>query len=229
MNASRHATRMRGFTLLELTIALVLMALMGSVLVGSVRLAAKSWDTGEAKAEEVSAMRQTGEFLRAQLVGAFPQRLRKAVGLPVLFAGESGEVRYAAALPPRVAEGGVYYFRLAVDREGDKPRLILDRVIADLESTAEPAFTEADRSILAEGVGELKIAYFGRDPGAAYDQAPTWRDRWDDRDRLPLLLRIDVKPVKGTPWPPLVVELRRAPEAGCRAWDANRGRCVGAG
>ena len=58
-------------------------------------------------------------------------------------------------------------------------------------------------------------------------EAPTWRDRWDDKHKLPLMVRIDVKPLKGPPWPQLVVEPRQAPEAGCRAWDINRGRCVG--
>jgi general secretion pathway protein J len=227
--SARPPARARGFTLLELTIALVLMALMGSVLVGSVRLAAKSWDTGEAKAEQVSSMRQTGEFLRAQLSAAFPQRLRKAVGMPLLFAGARDEVHYAAALPPRVAEGGVYYFRLAVDHDGDKPRLVLDRLIPDVTAMAEPAFTGADRSVLAVGVDEVKFGYYGRDAGAGYDQAPTWRDHWDDPNRLPSMMRIEVKPTNAAAWPPLVVELKRAPEAGCRAWDNNRSRCAGAG
>jgi len=219
----------QGFTLLELTIALVLLALMASVLVGSVRLAARSWDGGEAKAEQVSEMRQTGEFLREQLSAEFPLRIRKAVGLPLMFGGERNEMRYAAALPTRVAEGGVYYFRLAVTREGDKSLLVLERVIPDPDVVAEPSFSDAERSVLAAGIRDVTIGYFGRSPGAVVDETPTWRDRWEDPDRLPTLLRVDVTPEKGPAWPSIVVEPRRAPEAGCRAWDANRGRCMGAG
>ena len=51
--------------------------------------------------------------------------------------------------------------------------------------------------MLADDIAELKIGYFGRDAGAADVDAPTWRDRWDDPQRLPLLMRIDVKPRQG--------------------------------
>ena len=60
----------RGFTLIELIIALMLLALMAAVLFGSLSLAARSWDGGEAKAVEVSEMRQTQQFLREQLAAA---------------------------------------------------------------------------------------------------------------------------------------------------------------
>jgi general secretion pathway protein J len=219
----------RGFTLLELIVALVLMALMASVLFGSLRLAAHSWDSGEAKAVQVSEMRQTQEFLRAQLSSQYPQRLRKVAEFPLLFAGERDEVRYAAALPPRVADGGVFYFRLAVARNGDRKQLVLERAIPEPDATAPPAFAGNERSVLAEGIDTLKITYLGRDPNASDADAPTWRDRWDDPQRLPLLLRIEVVPEKGEPWPALVVEPRRAPEAGCRAWDPRRNRCMAVG
>lgn len=227
--ALRASSCTRGFTLLELTVALVLMAGMAAVLFGSLSLAARSWDAGEAKVTQVDDMRQTQSYLREQISSLYPQRLRKAAELPLLFAGEREELRYAAALPSRVAEGGVYYFRLTLSRAGDKSQLVQERVIPDVLASGEPEFTEAERSVLAEGIAELKIGYFGRDPDASDADAPSWRDRWDDRQRLPIVMRIDVKPLKGEPWPTLVVEPRRAPEAGCAAWDPIRGRCRGSG
>ena len=216
-----------GFTLVELTIALVLLALIAALMFGSLSFAGRSWDGGEAKAAQVAEMRQVEEFLRGQLTALFPLRAKKVVEFPLRFSGESGEVRYAAALPSRVAEGGVYYFRLAVVREGDKSRLVQERVIPDPVAVDEPEFRDGSRSVLAEGIGEIRISYFGRDAAAADADAPTWRDKWDDKQRLPLLLRIEVKPEKGLPWPPLVVEPRHAPEVGCRAWDQARQRCAG--
>lgn len=221
--------RVGGFTLVELTIALVLMAGIAALLYGSLSLAARSWDGGEAVAQQVSDMRATQTYLRAQLSEEYPQRLRKAAELPLLFAGERDEIRYAAALPARVAEGGVYYFRVAVVRSGEKSQLVQQRRIPDPAALQEPEFGDADRSVLADGIAELRIAYFGRDAGATDADEPTWRDRWDDKQRLPLLVRIDVKPAKGPGWPTLVVEPRRAPEAGCPVWDSGQGRCVKVG
>jgi general secretion pathway protein J len=218
----------RGFTLLELIIALSLLALMAAVLAGSVSLSSRSWDGGEAKAADVSEMRQTQEFLRGQMVALYPQRVRKAVDLPLMFAGEREEIRYAAALPPRVIEGGVYFFRLSLAR-GDNGAglLVLERVVPEPDAAALPGFDKAERSILARGIAELRIGYFGRDPGAAVTDEPRWRDRWDDTQRLPDLVRIEVKPERGLPWPTLVVEPRRGPEAGCRTWDPARQVCMG--
>jgi len=219
-------SRARGFTLVELTVALVLMAAIAAVVFGSLSLAARSWDGGEAKAQEVSDMRAAQSYLRAQISAQYPQRVWKAEELPLMFAGERDEIRYAAALPERVAEGGVYYFRVAVANVDGKSQLVQERAVPEPGATVAPDFGAAERSVLADGIGELRIGYFGRDADVGDADAPTWRDRWDDRQRLPLLVRIDVKPVKGNPWPSLVVEPRRALEAGCPAVDANRGRCA---
>ena len=218
-----------GFTLIELIIALSLLALMSAVMFGSLSMAGRAWDGGEAKVGEVSAMRQTQEFLREHLSAEYPMRLRKVAEMPLLFAGAHDEMRYTAALPPRVVDGGVYYFRLALARSGDKSQLILERLIPDAAALQEPEFRDAERSVLADGIAELRLSYFGRDPDAADTDVPTWRDTWGDRQRLPLLVRIEVKPEKGPMWPVLVVEPRRAPEAGCFSFDQARNRCVGVG
>ena len=223
------AMKMRGFTLLEMTIALALFALMAAVLYGSLRMAGRSWDGGEAKVAQVSDFRQTEQFLREHLAGQYPQRLRKVVELPLLFAGTQDELRYTATLPPRVEEGGLYYFRLAVVKDGAHSRLVLERIVPDLDGSLDQSFGEADRSVLAEGIDSIRIDYLGRDPNSADANAATWRDRWDDKQKLPMLIRIEIRPVNAPAWPLLVVEPRRAPEAGCRNWDPVQQRCVGQG
>lgn len=217
----------RGFTLLELVIALTLLALMSGVLYGALGFAGRSWEGGEAKAEATSGMRLTHEFLRAQIEGQHPLRMHKMPEFPLLFTGASDELRFAAPLPARVTGGGIWYYRLAVIREGDRERLALQRTVPDLEAASLPEFDRAERSILADDIAELRVGYFGRDIGAATSVAPTWRDRWDDRNRLPLLVRIDVTPKRGPAWPTLVVAPRQALESGCRQWDSAGERCVG--
>jgi len=218
----------RGFTLLELTIALLLLALMAAVLMGSLRLAGRGVEGGEAKMARMGEMRQTQEFLREALTSQYPQRMKKMPEFPILFGGTSDELRYAAPLPARVIDGGIYYFRLVVTKDSEHSRLVLERLIPDVSAAAMPEFSgNEDKSILAEDIGEIKIEYFGRDPKALVANPPTWHDRWEDLQRLPLLIKIDVKPTSGPEWPTLYVAPRRAPEAGCTSWDAGRQTCVG--
>ena len=162
---------------------------------------------------------------RRTLGAQHPLRFHKVQDQPLYFLGTQDSLAYAAALPGR-AGGGLYYFRLAATPVDNGARLTLARVIPDRAETQLPDFSGAESSVLADGVAEVRFGYFGRDPGARDDVTPTWRDRWDDPQRLPDLIRIDVKPVKGSPWPTLVIEPKLAPEAGCMAWDVNRRRCA---
>jgi general secretion pathway protein J len=216
----------RGFTLLELIIALVLLGLLSAVLFGSVKLAGRSTDSGEARAGAAASMRLAQQFLRTNLEAQHPLRMRKMVDWPLLFAGGSDELRYAARLPTRVAGGGIWYYRLVVKTDTARSPLVLERMIPDLQADALPDFVNADRSVLAEDIASLKIGYFGREADAAATVAPSWRDQWSDPQRLPLMIRIDVTPKTGAPWPTLYVSPREAPEAGCRAWDIAREHCA---
>ncbi|HTS21495.1 MAG TPA: prepilin-type N-terminal cleavage/methylation domain-containing protein [Casimicrobiaceae bacterium] len=214
--------RQRGFTLIELTVALVLVALIGSVLYGSLSLAGDSWNRGEAKVQRVNEMRSSEDFLRRTLGAQHPLRFHKVADQPLYFLGTRDALSYAAALPGR-AGAGMYYFRLSVD--GDSGRLVLARVIPDYAAQALPDFGNAESTVLAGGIGAVRFGYFGRDPGSADTVTPTWRDRWDDPQRLPDLIRVDVTPAKGPAWPTLVVEPRIALEVGCPTWNAAQHRC----
>ena len=218
--------RTAGFTLLELTIALVLLALMGAVLYGALGFAGTSWDKGEAKVDATSGMRLAQEFMRAQLEQQHPLRMRKVAEFPLLFFGDRNEIRYAAALPSRVAAGGIWYYRLSVGDDVRGP-LVLERMVPDVNGTRVPDFNDAEKSIIVTGIAEIRFAYYGRDGGSSNADEPSWRDRWDNAQRLPLLVRIDVIPKQGPAWPTLVVAPRNAPEAGCRAFDATRLVCAG--
>ena len=218
--------RPRGFTLVELLIALVLLALLSAVLYGSLGFAGTTLDRGEAKVDATSGMRLAQAFLRANLEEQHPLRMRKIVEWPLVFAGEQEELRYAAVLPARVASGGVWFYRLSVKRDEARTPLVLERMLPDLAAAKAPEFTNAERSVLAQDIASLKIGYFGRDPGAADVIDPSWRDRWDDSQRLPIMIRIDVAPKQGPAWPPMFVAPREAPDAGCRAFDPARQRCA---
>ena len=120
----------------------------------------------------------------------------------------------------------MFYFRLHVARDGERGQLVLERMPPDPDAIALPAFEQPERTLLADDIERVVIGYYGRDRDAMQDEDPTWRAQWDDPQRLPLLIRIDITPARAPPWPTLLIEPRRSPEAGCRNWDFARQRCL---
>ena len=98
--------------------------------------------------------------------------------------------------PGRVGVGGMWYYKLSVSNVPGKqyPALVLERVMPDLDAVSIPSFDEPERSVLADDIKSFKVAYFGRDRGVALDQAPTWRNRWDDTSSSPCSVQIEVVP-----------------------------------
>ena len=161
--------RTRGFTLIELMVALALFAILASILFGSLRLAGRSADAGEEKAQASSGMRLASDYLREQLVSQHPQRMRKMLEFPLLFGGSGEELRFAATLPGRVGVGGMWYYKLSIASAPGKERtaLVLDRVMPDLDALSLPAFSDTQRSVLADDIKSIKISYLGRGSGSS--------------------------------------------------------------
>lgn len=209
--------RSRGFTLVELIVALVLLALAASILFGSISLATQSWDRGEAKAEQTRQMRLATQFLRVTLHTAYPVRIQPTGESALPFAGTSDQISFPGQLPERVG-GGLYYFHLGLTPTDDSRswKLTLQRVVPDYKSAEPPSFSDAETSVLAEGINSIKIQYYGSPFMEGADlQPPTWRDKWDDKMQWPSMVKIEVVPLVGPAWPAFVADLRLAGQAFC--------------
>ena len=168
-------------------------------------------------------MRLAGDYLRTQLASQHPQRMRKMLEFPLLFGGDARrDPLHRAAAGPRGPGRHVVLPARAVAGAGQARDRARARAHDSRPRRARDADVRRSRALGArrrhQGAQDLLL---GRDNGATLDMAPTWRDRWDDTQLLPMLIRVEVTPRQGPPWPPLVVAPRAAPEAGCRAWDTD--------
>lgn len=199
--------RQRGFTLLEMVIALTLLGLMMTVLFGGLRFAARGWDAAEGRVQAAEERFLVQRFLRRQLVQARPVQRDAGDGIhELVFEGGPESLSFVSPLPAHRGEGGLYVFTLAVERAGDADRLVARYrpFTADQEGDRQ---ADEETEVLVNAVEQVKFAYYGIPEGA--DEA-AWRDDWEDQPQLPELVRLEVLPADDDPgfWPQLLVPLR---------------------
>lgn len=205
-----HSVR-RGFTLLEVMIALVLLSLLLSVLFAGLRLGAQSWDAGQTRVGDAADRAQVLAFLDRQLTRAEPLFWQHPQGETQLaFEGRRETVAWVATLPAHRGGGGLALLSLEVGRLEGQPSLVLGHQLFHPDTLDPGTFEEQE--VLLEGVTEITIEYFGPEEG---DNRLSWSDTWLDRSELPRLIRLRIEGERG-PWPDLVIAPRQRP--GVETW-----------
>ncbi len=198
-----------GFTLVELLVAMVLLAMISIALFTALRFSGRALGVGEERAaahEEVAAGRR---FLHARLGEARNVLLVTGPRSQTpAFLGRPDGVRFVAPMPVEISYGGWYLFDLAYDPVGASSRLRFalyrQRQLYDLGREARAR----ERRLLPGVVPRFR--YYGRSAVGA-DAPYEWRDDWRERSWLPDLIRIDFRPVEAgaqPPPPPLIIRLR---------------------
>jgi general secretion pathway protein J len=198
-------TRVRGFTLIEVLLATVLLAAGLALAFATLRAATVAAQRGEAIAQHSERMRAVAQFLRRRLVGARPVgfALDPDTGLPSRFIGEPERIRFVADLPDYLGRGGPYLHDLRVVDGVDGKQLQVDFTLV----LAGEAVAEADPrapELLASRLQGARFRYRALD---AQNRLGAWETRWPYGDRLPLQVEINLRDRDGRAWPPLLVAL----------------------
>jgi general secretion pathway protein J len=190
----------RGFTLVEMLVALSVSALLVSLVYGSVRVGQRSAAALGVQAEEAEVMRIGWQFLHDALAQARPvadpDDPRNRTG----FHGEPERLSFAADMPAYIGIGGPMRIGLNAMATADGYQLLLTRRrLGEMQISAsdEPG----QQAVLVENLDRLAIAYFGQQ---GQSSAPTWHSSWDSAGNLPNLIRISVKPAGAPSWPILI-------------------------
>jgi general secretion pathway protein J len=207
--STRHVPQ-RGFTLLELLVAITLLGVLMAALFGALRLGARVWETGDARLDASARVQVVQDFLRQQLGQTMPLAALtddpRASGV-LVFVGANDGLRFVSLLPEHLG-AGASLMELALRRparSGEPSDLVLRMRPLDLGSDGL-ASSETEERVLIERIESLEVAYFG--VGRA-DAAPVWWQEWQDQRSLPALVRMRVgfPPGDGRRWPELIVGL----------------------
>lgn len=163
-------TRTAGFTLLEVLLALGIVAATLAIVFGGLRVGLAAWQRGEERTAKLDHTRSLAVLLEHALAGAFPYRIapegeREA---RILFEGLPDRLTFATLSPP-FPTGAPAAFT-AVSLSADAAGLALRQQILP-----NPIELDRLRPLLVDArTSALRFRYLGREPEA-------WRDTWDVR------------------------------------------------
>ena len=198
----RARRRSSGFTLIEVLLALVLLAAGLALGFATVRAAGATAQRGEAIAERNERIRAVSEFLRRRIGGmqGLVFELDPESGESRRFAGEAESMRFVADLPDYLGRGGPHLHALGVARDGDGFALQVDFRMVLAGETIEGSRARPPEP-LADGLRSVEFAYRG--PGKDGKPAP-WLYEWEHPEALPAQVRVRIVDAQGA-WPDLVV------------------------
>lgn len=222
-------TQQRGFTLVELLIALAMIGLITLLLFSGLRLGSRAWDAVENVSSQTDELRLAHGFLARALSQARSLSvIVDAESIPV-FGGDGTTLEFAAPLSEHVGVAGLYVLRLTLERRGSGQALILNRwllhpevlaggddfppweplekdggkALDDYPSDLDRAGGAFGRTLLLADVGAFGIAYYGTADG---ETEPGWHEEWLAQSTLPTHLRIRLTTASQS-WPDLIVTL----------------------
>lgn len=196
--------RSRGFTLIEVLLATVLLAAGLALAFATLRAATATVQRGEDLAQRSERVRAVESFLRRRLTSALPMKFGtdNATGVALRFVGEPQRMRFVADIPDYLGRGGPYLHDVAV---GESGLSIVFGMIQGGQIVEER--TPRAPEPLVRDVRSLRLRYRGlNDDGSLGD----WQESWQAADRLPLQVSIEIESESIGKWPPLVVALPQA-------------------
>lgn len=201
-----HPRSANGFTLLEILLALVLMAMTMVGVWGALRTGARLTRSAEALTERSDRVRAVQAFLRNYLGGAQPQAFVPAKDQAArMFTGDPLSLTYVAPMPAQLGDGGLFVQTLKFVRESRSNDYTLQLTYAPLSGdTVSP---DSKPETLLEHVTDPGFEYLV----AAQGNAPAkWQRIWHSTNGLPLAVHIVADPDWGgrVGFPEMLVPLR---------------------
>lgn len=217
----------RGFTLIEVLLATVLLAGGLALAMTTLRAATATATRGEVLAQRSERMRAVSTFLRRRIGSALSVGFATdpETGLQSRFIGSADRMRFVADLPDYLGRGGPHLHDIALVDGGGRsarigasngPMLAVSFAIVQAGRTIEERQPRPPEP-LVEDIDSLRFRYRGLNDEGRLGE---WLDRWETADRLPLQVAVAIDSNEGGAWPELVIAL---PQAGSYAGTGGLG------
>ncbi len=172
----------RGFTLLELLVAISILSVIAVIVGGSLGLGVRAWERGESDIGDSQRMRIFTEMLTQQLKSAYPYEISVDNERVVAFRGESDSIWFVTS-STNISEGSLKWISYFTEggalkvKEGFLPdKDVLEKISAE------------EGEVLDAEVSGIKLEYLSPDD-------EEWLDSWDLDKLLPKAVRVRMDPL----------------------------------
>jgi general secretion pathway protein J len=177
----------RGFTLIEVVLALSIFALLGAILYGAFALSHSAVAKSQNAAERSQSLRSTADLLGVYIRSAYPYR-SSAQDRAIFFHGESDSVTWISAYSHGLGGRGMAKIHIAADAgEKEESALILEESTPVRVGADDSGAGQVQRLVLRDGIRDLRLAYLD-----GQGDEELWEERWDGEERrmLPRAVRL---------------------------------------
>ena len=194
-----------GFTLVELLVAITLVALITTVLFGGLRFGTRAASAVATRIDRSSEIAGVYDFMQSELTDArlLPSS-SDTTQPPASFDGQPDAISFVTIPPAYLALGGFHMLHVTIEGTGQARRLIVSWQLLPRGSLPTEA-TTLQPSILLDKVAAVEFGYFGV---AEANRPAEWQDHWTERADLPQLIRLRIALADGWRGPDLIIAPR---------------------
>jgi prepilin-type N-terminal cleavage/methylation domain-containing protein len=214
-----------GVTLVEIVVALAVVALTLGIAAGGLRLLGRSGQRGSEVVARHDVLSRGLDVLRRDIERMERVVWKRGDTLELVFAGDAARLTFVAVEPSFPTEAGPYFLTYTVQQSRDGAVLTRERAPYQTSVTDIRRLAGRDSVAVIEGPYRLRFLYLERREGRE-----RWLPQWPDPQRLPELISLEVSGLNESnrSMPPLVFRPRTDVERSCIKDDG--GACtVGSG
>jgi general secretion pathway protein J len=201
----------KGFTLVELLLAITLLSMLLALAYGGLHAATQATDRGQTILEESGRLRMAHQFVHKQLNQAIPLAFDQTEGKTTeadkaeIFIGSSNSIRFVGPMPGYLGFGGPQVQQLSIVSGKDGLELVLEHAL--VQGFEESRLTERAPVGLIDHIATAQFSFLGRDEEG---ELLPWVSAWEETDTLPVAIALDIEFEEGsyTDWPLLVAAIK---------------------
>lgn len=209
-----------GFTLIEMLVALSILALVATMMTGGLSFLAKAEDKRAERVTTVEGAVGAMGLVRASIARTQPYFRREGSQVQLLFDGDDVTLRFVGREPGFMPGPSLVAYQYAIVDGGGRARLELRRAPLTPGARDLRALDAAEPRLLLNLPEGVRFGYFGPPARGA---PPAWSTGWSERRALPLAVRLARG--GGPQWTDIVVRLAVDTPAECAAKGGDAPEC----